>query len=101
MLDSFDLLLQDNEMRGLFGEFIKDKAKLPVSNEQGNPSTQTVVPSRARKSSNASRRRRSSSSEQTRSRSSSRKRMPKYLNIKDMPNSLLISLRVSYFYLFF
>ena len=67
MLDSFDLLLQDNEMRGLFEEFIKDKAKLPVSNEQGNLSIQTVVPSRARKLSNASRRRRSSSSKQTRS----------------------------------
>ena len=54
MLDSFDLLLQNNEMRGLFEEFIKDKAKLLVSNEQGNLLTQTVVPSRTRKSSNAS-----------------------------------------------
>ena len=67
MLDSFDLLLQDNEMRSLFEEFIKDKAKLPVSNEQDNLSTQTVVPSRARKLSNTLRRRRSNSSEQTRS----------------------------------
>ena len=57
MLDLFDLLLQDNKMHGLFEEFIKDKAKLLVSNEQGNSSTQTVVSSRARKLSNTLRRR--------------------------------------------